>query len=518
MILPYILRVEANVSKCCNAILCTECYLQIKPGKDRHCICPFCNNPKMTVTVAKGMDEGDVAKREEEEQRVIEATIRSRISELHGESPAPSEGGGGGQPNSEETESEGSFGSSLAEYNRARTFSSASNGSGVGGTGAGDPAGPGTPVRHVESGDDSDSSQLAALAMTPEARRALESEMRAQLSHETHMRMENEAEEARMRHTQEWYGSHRGSRARMREARLAELTGMLERMSARGGVGAGAVGGGDENARGGGGPLMAGRGDGTDGISARGEVAIHGRRGAGLSRLLRAMEGGGGRNLEDLMRLEAAFFLGMDDPTRGGDGASRGTSPLSRGRYSRNEDDEDDSDDDNEAGGRDGVRGQEPIRPIPPFALGPLPGSRRTVHRSRGGRSGGGRGVSTTHLDTAELLMQGVSEEEQLAMAIAMSMQDEQQRRQQQQQEEDGHGATISEGRGEGGRQPLDARPMGEEGGDGSSSDSSSSDSSEEGTGEGGVGNRGDTNAESLGGNGTVSLDEDEEEVVFAEV
>ena len=40
---------ETNISKCCNATLCTECYLQIKPGKDRYCICPFCNNPKMQV-------------------------------------------------------------------------------------------------------------------------------------------------------------------------------------------------------------------------------------------------------------------------------------------------------------------------------------------------------------------------------------------------------------------------------------------------------------------------------------
>ena len=70
---------ETNISKCCNATLCTECYLQIKPQKDKHTTCPFCNNPKMTISVQRGMDEGDVAKREEEEQKVIEATIMTLL-------------------------------------------------------------------------------------------------------------------------------------------------------------------------------------------------------------------------------------------------------------------------------------------------------------------------------------------------------------------------------------------------------------------------------------------------------
>eukprot|EP00578_Thalassiosira_sp_NH16_P015439 CAMPEP_0181126118 /NCGR_PEP_ID=MMETSP1071-20121207/27437_1 /TAXON_ID=35127 /ORGANISM="Thalassiosira sp., Strain NH16" /LENGTH=355 /DNA_ID=CAMNT_0023211655 /DNA_START=214 /DNA_END=1278 /DNA_ORIENTATION=- len=204
---------ETNVSKCCNATLCTECYLQIKPQKDRHTSCPFCNNPKMVVGVQRGMDEGDVAKREEEEQRVIEATIKSRVSELHGESPAPGDDGEG-RDGSEGGGS--SYGSSLEHYNRTRTRSESSNFSA-----SSDP--PTTPVRpagSTESDEAAATSALQSLAMSPADRRALESEMRAQLSHETHRRTEREAEEARMRHAQEWYGSNAGMRSRVREARL----------------------------------------------------------------------------------------------------------------------------------------------------------------------------------------------------------------------------------------------------------------------------------------------------------
>lgn len=204
---------ESNVSKCCNATLCTECYLQIKPQKDRHTTCPFCNNPKMVVSVQRGMDEGDVAKREEDEQRVIEATIRSRVSRLHGqEGPVPDDGGGapgagggerGDSGDATSASENSSFGSSLENYNRARTLSENSNGAGSdAGFASADPNSPATPLRPAASVD-SEASEIAALAMSPADRRALESEMRAQLSHETHRRMESEAEEARMRHAQE---------------------------------------------------------------------------------------------------------------------------------------------------------------------------------------------------------------------------------------------------------------------------------------------------------------------------
>lgn len=72
---------QINMLQCCNATICTECYLQVQePPKSQNppCPCPFCNHSKIVVTVAKKLDGDDVAKREEEEQMVIEATIRAR--------------------------------------------------------------------------------------------------------------------------------------------------------------------------------------------------------------------------------------------------------------------------------------------------------------------------------------------------------------------------------------------------------------------------------------------------------
>ena len=78
------------------------------------------------------MDDGDVARREEEEQRVIEATIKSRVMELNGEcssSPAPP-ATTSSTPDSPSSSSS-SFGSSLTHYNRSRTYTgSSSNNSG----------------------------------------------------------------------------------------------------------------------------------------------------------------------------------------------------------------------------------------------------------------------------------------------------------------------------------------------------------------------------------------------------
>ena len=478
---------ETNVSKCCNATVCTECYLQVKPQKDKHTTCPFCNNPKLIVTVQGGMDEGDVAKREEEEQRVIEATINSRVMELHGECPVPAPGGASSPSPSPSPSPSSSFGSSLENYNRSRALSNASS------TNSRDLLG--TPTRGVAAASDDDASSARAiqlLAMSPDDRRALESEMRAQLSHETHRRMEIEAEEARMRHTREWYdGGVAGARMRAREARLAELTGLLERMGAvRGGGGFGLGAGGVSANEGG--------GDGDSALMARdGEERGGGRGGGGgaasLSRLIRAMENssnlGGGRNsnLEELMRLEAAFFLGMDDESpRLNYRAAGGQSSVGNN----------DSDDFNnmEAMG------------VGPFGLGVRPPSSiRAPNRIVRNRFGSNRLAGTSaHMDTVELLMRGVSEEEQLAMAIAMSMQDAQQQQQQStggDRQEAPVESSVAQDVGQ-----LNNSQAGEVGAneESSSSESSSSDSSVE-----------DLDYERNANDIAVSLDEDEEEVVF---
>eukprot|EP00584_Thalassiosira_punctigera_P006653 CAMPEP_0172546416 /NCGR_PEP_ID=MMETSP1067-20121228/16192_1 /TAXON_ID=265564 ORGANISM="Thalassiosira punctigera, Strain Tpunct2005C2" /NCGR_SAMPLE_ID=MMETSP1067 /ASSEMBLY_ACC=CAM_ASM_000444 /LENGTH=674 /DNA_ID=CAMNT_0013333345 /DNA_START=198 /DNA_END=2222 /DNA_ORIENTATION=+ len=535
---------ESNVSKCCNATLCTECYLQIKPQKDR-CTCPFCNNPKMVVTVQRGMDEGDVARRDEEEQRVIEATIRSRVSRLEN-GPVPDESPGGGDVG--ETASEGSFGSSLENYNRARTFSVSSNNSGsdIGGA----PGTPGAPARPTPSAD-SDATEILSLAMSPADRRALESEMRAQLSHETHRRMESEAEEARMRHAQEWYGSQGGNRSRMREARLAELTGLLERMGARGGGGgSSAAGANGEGAS----SLMA------MGADARGGGSAGGRPGNSLSRLLRAVEAhtsdrGTGTDLEDLIRvteaypaedlvhsevrrleaadlmsrLTAASFL---DSVGGSETAAATARAVAHrqerniamsglmGRAARREAEA--AEEVDEHGGLGGRGVGLGMSPSSPFGIG---SGRHRSHQRVVRRLAGNRGVSSTHMDTAELLMRGVSEEEQLAMAIAMSMQDAQESQHGEGSEGDGGQERQLSGVSEGNADDDGGEESAEEDDDSSSSSgsSSSSVSSEENIAREtptrtieGNGNDNEVRRNDNDG-GAASLDNDEE-VVFTDL
>ncbi len=429
------------------------------------------------------MDEGGVAQREEEEQRVIEATIRNRVRELHGECPAPATGGG-----TSPSPSSSSFGSSLENYTRSRALSNASSSNSA-------DLVPGTPTRGTSSSsslsfDDPSSNSSAhsiqLLAMSPDDRRALESEMRAQLSHETHRRMEIEAEEARVRHTREWYGGVAGARLRAREARLAELTGLLERMGSRRGSGG----------RGGGG-LGAGGGNADDGddntLMARDSGEREGERGGGggaassLGRLLRAMEdssslGGGSRssNLDDLMRLEAALFLemGRETPNRFNYRAAGGQ------YYGRNSD----SDDNN---------GVENASGVDLFGLGGRRLSNiQAPNRFIRNRSGGNPNAGTSaHLDTVELLMRGVSEDEQLAMAIAMSMQDAQH----QQQSQSTRGVAQE-----------DFLEAAQDGGQSDNIRSSDEESSEESSSSESESSVEDSDSERNAGDGAASMSEDE--------
>ncbi len=412
------------------------------------------------------MDEGDVALREEEEQRVIEATIQNRLKELHGESPSRGS-----------IDKPGGFGSSLDQYNRSRTFSNSSNASSSAASSTVGTASdlPRTPRRLLDEGRSLEelepseaSTAIQLLAISPDERRTLESEMRAQLSHDTHRRMESEAEEARMRHVQEWYGSDAGMRSRMREARVTELTALLERLGAAG---------------------MVGNQDGDEDYEVRGVGRGIGSA-SNLSRLLRALDhsnlggvGGGGlggrnRNLEELMRLEADFFLGVHDET-----SHQSRRHIPGRRSSRRVSGGNELLDDNENGEAlnaevfefgGGGRQSASVRGI------------NRLIRNRHAR----RGVSSTQLDTAELLMRGVSEEEQLAMAIAMSMQDSRQQEQQQQQQQQQspppqdlrgdqpESPTLFARQAE---QPNNGRPESGEGSSSSdSSSSSSSDSSDE--------------------------------------
>lgn len=66
---------EVNTTMCCEAVLCTECYLQIKPA-NKDAPCPFCNSPKLSVKLALKMTCNQINTRDTDEQITIEAKIR----------------------------------------------------------------------------------------------------------------------------------------------------------------------------------------------------------------------------------------------------------------------------------------------------------------------------------------------------------------------------------------------------------------------------------------------------------
>ena len=201
-----------NKTKCCQAYICTECYLQVRNPKETSTACPFCNQ-KLSVTVAHVSEEA-IRERRSEEQRVIEAQIRASTSQKQQQQSPTSTTGGTGS--SEQTPPGSSatlpplsakprnthFGASLEQNERvARMRKRSSSGSGDLGSSITSSAHSTTPTR------DAAVSSLKSLAMTPAERQALEAEMKAQHHHPLTQRMQQEEEERRFRNQQEYINS-----------------------------------------------------------------------------------------------------------------------------------------------------------------------------------------------------------------------------------------------------------------------------------------------------------------------
>lgn len=321
---------EVNTTKCCNASICTECFLQVRPQKEKLSCCPFCNSPKLGVSVAKQLTVEEIREREVEEQRVMEAVIKSR--EIAAESNK--ENGGTSNENSD-------FGSTLAKDSRvaemrARSESITSSGS---------------------DHNQTDDNIIRSLSMTPEERRRLEDEMKAQLVHPVALREQAMAEEQRLDHDRAYSRSHGGGSVRMQRA--------LERL--------------------------------------RSNSRYQNRRGRDWNQIVDAFERGGNgqvRTLDDLVVLEAAIMLGMEQDRRAREDSNgfdasirtREGFPLARPLFNRRE---------------------EETSP------------QNVRSRSFGERSRERQSMGDTAMDTAALLMRGISEEDQVAMAIAASLQDQ---------------------------------------------------------------------------------------------
>lgn len=200
---------EINVTKCCQANLCTECYLQVQPQKPKQTnakpqnnSCPFCNAPRLLVAVAGKLDSCAVEQRFNEEQQVEAARIHARNGLDDGRAqeqqlPLNLIGHVSSQPHN-------GFGSSLEQNEyvalmRARTGSIASEGSAQRIA---------NPVQEIEQ-----------IAMTPDERHSLEEEMRAQNHHPLAVRLEREEAERRMRNEMEYYQRASSARRNIRDVR-----------------------------------------------------------------------------------------------------------------------------------------------------------------------------------------------------------------------------------------------------------------------------------------------------------
>lgn len=170
---------SVNQTACCQADICTECYLQVRPQKIKTCACPFCNSNKFNIVMAKTMDSAAVEERELQEQQVIEAKIRSQ-------------------------QTSSGFGSNMEQNTAVRLMRARSESMSSTGT---------TDV--VED--------VTAIAMTPEDRHVLEEEIRAQHVHPLARQVEREADDRRLENERNYYRSQSGRSAAMR-ARVARMS------------------------------------------------------------------------------------------------------------------------------------------------------------------------------------------------------------------------------------------------------------------------------------------------------
>ena len=82
---------HVNQTLCCQGLLCTECFLQIKPQK-KGTPCPFCNHPKLSVKICKDSPEEEeviLETKSSTEAPPEESVFRDRTSSFGSEVAEP---------------------------------------------------------------------------------------------------------------------------------------------------------------------------------------------------------------------------------------------------------------------------------------------------------------------------------------------------------------------------------------------------------------------------------------------
>jgi len=377
-----------NKTKCCQAFICTECYLQVRNPKESSTACPFCNQ-KLLVTMSQPLSEEAIEERKAEEQKTIEAKIRASSIDIDTSSFSDTSGGDSTKsppptlnPLSQPPNNPG-FGASLEQNERVALMRKRStSGSSV------DPT-------NTSFGDSSFTPTPEAVAMTPEERQALEAEMKAQHNHPLARRIEQEEEERRFRNQQEYITSPQYQQRVAQQQRLREMQARRLLMHAQAG---GAAGGGSR------------------------------RVPRDWNRIVEAFESGTAGNsvqsLDDLVVLEAAIMLSSMDSEQqqrqqgeasgnsGGGGSGNGSNNSSSHNRNAATSGSESIDDFAARHARAGF----------PVARARVGGSNEDALLSSAGNSR----VRQRHLQNAQPWMMAalMSEEEQMAMAIAASLRD----------------------------------------------------------------------------------------------
>ena len=382
---------QVNQTSCCQAYICTECFLQVRPQKEKSsssAACPFCNSPKWTVTVALTKDiETSQTQRQQEETEYYMAEVRARNS-----AKANNNNNNNNHANDSISEqappsiTPGGFGSSLEQDRlqllRARSSSVTSNHSESNTTTSTSNHPDGCP--RTPSTTTTTTSDIAALCLTPQERQMIEEEMRAQQLHPLSQRLQAEQDQRRLQNELEYHTSRLSSRRGMANLRHQH------------------------------------------------DLIMESFRQQLLRDSVEDAEGGGSATttLDDLVVLRAAIWSNDDDAQQ-----------QRRRRRGTN-----DNDTPVVASGLDGrlatlipptsqlrsyLLDHPPEQPQPHAQSSRSSGYRNRRRRNGTDTSGSSSSSRTprftlasseTAMDTAALLMRGVSEEEQLAMAIAASL------------------------------------------------------------------------------------------------
>jgi hypothetical protein len=355
---------EINTTKCCKANVCTECYLQVRPQKEKSSSCPFCNHAKLQITVAKKVTEHQIQQRQQEEKLIEEHRQRERGKSVDGDIA----GGDGGladtSGSSSSAEQQSEFGSSLAQDERvaimrARSESFASS------------EGNGSSTNNNMD----DTNVIQSIALTADERRRLEEEMRAQVNHPLALQMQQEAAERSLQNERAYYRSNSGHfMARDRRVqRTAEALRSARNSSRR-------------------------------------------NRGRDWNQIVDSFERNGHgqvHSIDDLVVLEAAILLSMEEEAarNGNREASFDPSehagqgfPLVRSFLASR-----------------GLEGSSSLR----NTLLADSSSSSSSRRSRRSAQGRMRSTGNIGMDTAAMMMHGMSEEDQIALAIAASLQEQ---------------------------------------------------------------------------------------------